>query len=38
LTDTSGRSWLYPGLGANLTDQPYFVLRQARAAGKPERR
>ena len=38
LTDASGRSWLHPGLGPNLTDQPYFVLRQARAPGKPERR
>jgi hypothetical protein len=26
-SDESGRSWLYPGLGAGLTNQPYFVLR-----------
>ena len=27
LSDESGRSWLYPGLGATLTNQPYFVLQ-----------
>jgi hypothetical protein len=27
LSDESGRSWLYPGLGASLSNQPYFVLR-----------
>jgi len=26
--DESGQSWLYPGLGASLSNQPYFVLRQ----------
>jgi hypothetical protein len=26
LSDESGRAWLYPGLGATLTNQPYFVL------------
>jgi len=25
--DESARSWLYPGLGKGLTNQPYFVLR-----------
>jgi hypothetical protein len=34
ITDAAGRVWLYPGLGATLTDQPYFVQRPARAAGK----
>ncbi|HZL46628.1 MAG TPA: hypothetical protein VFC28_10410, partial [Opitutaceae bacterium] len=29
LSDASRRAWLYPGLGPALTDQPYFVLRQA---------
>jgi hypothetical protein len=28
LSDESGRSWLYPGLGATLSNQPYFVLQQ----------
>ena len=27
LSDAFGRAWLYPGLGAALTNQPYFVLR-----------
>ncbi len=27
LSDEAGRSWLYPGLGATLSNQPYFVLR-----------
>ena len=26
-SDGAGRSWLYPGLGADLSNQPYFVLR-----------
>jgi hypothetical protein len=26
--DSSGRAWLYPGLGGALTRQPYFALRQ----------
>jgi hypothetical protein len=27
LTNASAQTWLYPGLGPTLTDQPYFVLR-----------
>lgn len=27
LTNASGKSWLYPGLGPDLTTRPYFVLR-----------
>jgi hypothetical protein len=26
LSDGAGRSWLFPGLGATLSEQPYFVL------------
>ena len=26
LSDEAGRSWLFPGLGATLSEQPYFVL------------
>jgi hypothetical protein len=29
LSNASGQAWLYPGLGPTLTDQPYFLLRQA---------
>ena len=29
LRATAGRPWLYPGFNATLTNQPYFVLRQA---------
>ena len=29
LTNASGQSWLHPGLGPQLTEQPYFLLRQA---------
>jgi hypothetical protein len=28
--DDAGNAWLYPGLGENLTNQPYFVLRRGR--------
>ncbi len=31
LTDARGRTCLYPGLGPDLSDQPYFVLRAARS-------
>jgi hypothetical protein len=27
LSDEAGRAWLFPDLGANLSEQPYFVLR-----------
>ncbi len=27
---TNGRAWLYPGLGPQLNNQPYFVVRSAR--------
>jgi hypothetical protein len=30
LRDARGRAWLYPGLNADLANQPYFVVRQAR--------
>ena len=33
LSDDAGRWWLYPGLGPNLADQPYFVLRSSRDGG-----
>ena len=36
-SEASGRSWLYPGLGASLTDQPYFVLRPLRVAAIEKR-
>jgi hypothetical protein len=26
LSDAAGRAWLFPGLGATLSEQPYFVL------------
>jgi len=29
LRDHKGDAWLYPGLGPHLTDQPYYVVRQA---------
>ncbi len=25
--DANGAAWLHPGLGAELSDQPYFVVR-----------
>jgi hypothetical protein len=28
LHDAHGAAWLYPGLGENLTNQPYFVIRR----------
>ena len=28
LRDTPEQAWLYPGLGADLTQQPYFVLEE----------
>ncbi|MCU0917011.1 MAG: hypothetical protein MUC88_20980 [Planctomycetes bacterium] len=28
LRDEAGRAWLYPGFGATLANQPYFVVRQ----------
>jgi hypothetical protein len=28
--DSSGRAWLYPGLDADVSNQPYFVLRRVR--------
>jgi hypothetical protein len=28
--DAEGRAWLYPGLGARLSDQPYYVVRARR--------
>jgi hypothetical protein len=30
VTEPSGGAWLHPGLGAELTQQPYFVVRAAR--------
>ena len=27
---TNGQAWLYPGLNADLANQPYFVVRPAR--------
>jgi len=30
LRDALGRAWLHPGLNADLSNQPYFVVRQAR--------
>jgi hypothetical protein len=40
IRDTDGGSWHYPGLGPELSDQPYFVVRQreecrSRADGLP---
>ncbi len=29
LHDRNGQAWLYPGLAADLSNQPYFVLRHA---------
>jgi hypothetical protein len=29
LRDEAGRAWMFPGLDAMLTNQPYFVVRQA---------
>jgi hypothetical protein len=28
---TNQRAWLYPGLNADLNNQPYFVVRSAKA-------
>ena len=28
LKETSAKAWLYPGFSANLTNQPYFVVRK----------
>jgi hypothetical protein len=30
LRDASGRAWFWPGFNAELSNQPYFVVRQAR--------
>ncbi len=30
IAEPSGRAWLYPGLGSDLTRQPYFVVRRRR--------
>jgi hypothetical protein len=30
LRDGEGHAWLYPGFAADLANQPYFVIRQAR--------
>jgi hypothetical protein len=34
LHDGQGRVWLYPGLAADFTSQPYFVVRQAMAVDR----
>ncbi len=35
LADGEGRAWLHPGLGAELSDRPYHVVRQERGPSTP---
>ena len=35
LHNAAGRAWLFPGFAADLCNQPYFVVRQARPAPAP---
>ncbi|HKR32298.1 MAG TPA: hypothetical protein VJT08_17585, partial [Terriglobales bacterium] len=32
----NGRAWLYPGLGPELANQPYFVVRRQRTAQRDD--
>ena len=34
IRDVRGGAWLYPGLGAELSDRPYHVVRQEQALGR----
>jgi hypothetical protein len=36
LRDASGRAWFWPGFNAELSNQPYFVVRQARQSSVDE--
>ena len=36
--DASGGAWLHPGLGADLSDQPYYVVRALDGEGEPRQR